>query len=133
MPDQNESNNIYNIHTDIKPYKLKKLFYSRNFRSLYYDFDDEVNILQREYQLCTHLWLRWFRKEEIVIVMGWWYHKHNLKGNWGRLKTQIIPDTYSFTRSALKERKHQEYLRRKERQRQKKLESKQKEGKRRAA
>jgi hypothetical protein len=67
MSPENAINIIYNIQTAIKPYKLKKLFFSQHFRSLYYNVDDKVNTLRREYQLCTHLWLRWFRAEEIVM------------------------------------------------------------------
>jgi hypothetical protein len=110
----------------LKTYKAKKLFYSKHFRALYRGEDSELSLIQYEYKLCTHMWLQRMREEDIVAVMGWWYARHHVNGNWGRLRRQIIPDTYRFTRAVLKQQRHAEYLRAKQRRLKK-------EGERRAA
>lgn len=99
----------------LKTYKANKLFYSKHFRALYYRQDADLSIVQYEYKLCTQMWLQRMREEDIVLVMAWWYSRHGINGNWGRLRCQIIPDTYLFTRSVVKAKRHQEYLRAKHR------------------
>lgn len=108
----NKDNDIYTC--GLKPYKRRKLFFSSHFRSLYCEPQPDLSVMQCEYKLCTHMWLQRLREDDIEIVMAWWYRRHNIKGNWGRLRHQIIPETYAFAKPILKEQRHAEYIKAKE-------------------
>jgi hypothetical protein len=103
------------IYTSLlKPYKLDKLNFGRSGFAALYRWENELfSLLQCEYKLCTHMWLLRFNEEDILIVMGMWYKHHSIKGNYARLKNQIIPETYLFTREIIRERRHAEYQKRK--------------------
>jgi hypothetical protein len=92
------SNNIYH---EIKPYKIKRLFFSKHWRSLYSKQQD-LTLTQYEYKLATHCWLQRLNHEDIETIMGWWYKKHGVAGNFWHLRHCIIPDTYNWTRETVR-------------------------------
>jgi hypothetical protein len=94
------------IYTSIKPYKRKRLFYSKYFRSLYNgQHEPALTLTQYEFKICTHCWLQRCREEDIITIMGWWYAKHSIKGNWWHLRHVVIPETYQRTRKTVKAQK----------------------------
>ncbi len=91
------------IYTGLKPYKRKRLFYSKYFRFLYNgQHKPNLTLLQYEFKICTHCWLQRLREDEILTVMGWWYKRHGINGNWWHLRHVVIPETYRSTRETVK-------------------------------
>lgn len=110
------NNDIY-THT-LKPYQRKQLFYKRSKFAALYKCEEKSSFtqLQYEYKICTHLWLLRFSEKSILAVMAMWYAKHGIKPNWIRLRKEIIPKTFLFTKETNRLRRAEEYLRRKARQ-----------------
>jgi hypothetical protein len=89
-----KSNN--NTYHSIKPYKIKRLFFSKYWRSLY-NAEQDLTLTQYEYKLATHCWLQRLTKHDIETLMGWWYSKHGVHGNFWHFRNVVIPETYHWT------------------------------------
>lgn len=100
-----KSNN--NIYQGIKPYKIKRLFFSRHWRSLYNKTQD-LTLTQYEYKIATHCWLQRLTANDIATIMGWWYRKHGIAGNFWQLRHCVIPDTYRWTRESVRSQRKAE-------------------------
>jgi hypothetical protein len=94
-----KSNN--NTYHGIKPYKIKRLFFSKYWRSLY-TAELDLTLAQYEYKIATHCWLQRLNHQDIETVMGWWYAKHGIAGNFWHLRHCVIPDTYNWTRESVR-------------------------------
>lgn len=95
----NSNDNIY--HHDIKPYKIKRLFFSKYWRSLY-NAEQNLTLTQYEYKIATHCWLQRLNQPDIETIMGWWYKKHSIEGNFWHLRHLVIPETYHWTRESVR-------------------------------
>jgi hypothetical protein len=117
------TNNIYPldstpIHALAKG-KLKKLSYRNGGYPELRDWHDKsLTRTQLEYKLVNWLFRQRFNQDDIRIVLGAWWKRHHLRPNWTALNTQIIPDCWAFTFPVVQARRHEEYLRRKEKKRQ---------------
>ena len=90
------------IYQQLQPYKRKRLFYSRYFRTLYNgEVEPKISLNQYLYKISTHCWLQRLREEDIVTVCGWWYKKHGIQPNFGYLRHIVIPETYEHTRATV--------------------------------
>lgn len=98
----------------IKSYKIKRLFHSPYFRSLYSQADS-FTLQQYEYKLATHCWLQRLCESDIITIMAWWYKKHGIQANFWHLRHVIIPETYRHTKATVKAQRHAEYERAKAR------------------
>jgi hypothetical protein len=93
-----------NTYTDIKPYKIKRLFFSKYWRSLY-NGEQDLTLTQYEYKIATHCWLQRLNHQDIETLMGWWYQKHGIAGNFWHLRRCVIPGTYNWTRESIRAQK----------------------------
>lgn len=100
-----KSNN--NTYTEIKPYKIKRLNFSKYWRSLYHK-EQNLTLTQYEYRLATHCWLQRLNYQDIETIMGWWYAKHGIAGNFWHLRHIVIPATYNWTRETVKAQRRAE-------------------------
>ena len=87
----------------LQPYKRKRLFFSRYFRTLYNgEVEPQITLNQYLYKIATHCWLQRLREEDIVTVCGWWYKKHGIEPTFGYLRHVVIPETYEHTRETVR-------------------------------
>jgi hypothetical protein len=96
-----------NIYHGVKPYKIKRLFFSKYWRSLY-NKQHPFSLGQYEHKIATHCWLQRLTADDIVTIMGWWYSKHNINGNFWYLRRVVIPETYHWTRKTVREQRKAE-------------------------
>lgn len=100
------------IYQTLPPYKRKRLFFSRYFRTLYTgEVEPKISLNQYLYKIATHCWLQRLREEDIVTVCGWWYKKHGIKPNFGYLRNVVIPQTYEHTRATVRAQRKAENAR----------------------
>jgi hypothetical protein len=96
-----------NTYTQIKHYKIKRLFFSKYWRSLYHK-EHDLTLTQYEYKIATHCWLQRLNHQDIETIMGWWYAKHRIPGNFWHLRHCVIPDTYDWTRETVRAQRKEE-------------------------
>ena len=89
------------IYHRVKPYKIKRLYFSKYWRSLY-NKEHSFTLMQYEYKIATHCWLQRLTADDITTIMGWWYTKHAINGNFWHLRHVVIPETYNWTRETIK-------------------------------
>jgi len=90
------------IYSEIKQYKMDRLFYSSYFRSLWYGtVEPKLSQRQYEYKIATHCWLQCLNEADIVFLIAAWYKKHGIAGSMYFVRHNVVPDTYTHTRETV--------------------------------
>jgi hypothetical protein len=87
-----DSADLGDVNYPIKPYKWKRIFFSRHFRALW-NGEPALTQTQYIYQMCTHMWRQRLNQHDIYTLVVLWFRKFELNCD------------YAFVRIAVKKTK----------------------------